>query len=563
MLKMNHDEAIPHLPVYGRPEFSSSIELEEAQLPENPMAPDSVYQIIRNELMMDAPAGLNLATFCNEDYSDPWGERVVMESMKKNFIDHTEYPGTNLCESRSIKMLARELGTTFDREDGFYGSATIGSSEAIMLGLIAHKFTWSTRHRVLLDHGETWGIQVDPRDRPVVLMGSQMHGCWDKFCRYYDAVPLYVSIPGEPFSIQDGDTFTQILKTAIDDPDSPYAASIRETMGYTRSQPGRLIGDLVMCVGAVVGSTFTGNADNISSIDDAVDQFCQTRQEELPRGLQDQFNQAYQNYYKKRYPEVISKQTAPEAPNISDIPIHVDAASAGFVLLFSDSGSKLPFSFKDCPKRVASINISNHKFGMTFTGMGSVIFKNSRVVDPSLIYDIAYLGGHFVDYTVNFSRGSSMIVMQYYNFLRFGRQGYRSIMNNCLKNTQWFLDQLQADPSLSPILKNVSNQGHQNDVILPIIALTWNGEQHRSWSLHDLSEELRRNGWTVPSYPIPMDTPEDTKGIEVLRIVVQQVVSQEKLSLLLKNMREAVSDLEQHNINHRPPHPMKKNRRTC
>ncbi len=550
--KINGGKAETHegrdTPVYGRGAFRGDLQLSKAILPERPTPPDTVYEIIRNQVLLDARPELNLATFCNEAYTDPFGERVVMDSIKKNFIDHTEYPGTNLSEARSIVMMARELGAEVceDSPPGkqFLGSATIGSSEAVMLGLIAHKFIWNMKQRVLLDHQRVLGIPVDPRDRPVVLMSAHMHGCWDKFCRYYDAVALYVEIEDAPFALHDGDIMKKILETQIEDPNSIYAERIRDAMGYTTSQGERTIGELVMCVGVAMGTTFTGNFDNAPAIDDAVDAYCVAQNSRFDDSKKQKFSTFYVDYYRHRfageYPEGPTT-----IPDIVDIPIHVDAAASGFVLMFSSNGKRLKFNFNDCPKRLRSMNISNHKYGMTFTGMGSVIFKNDKVVDQSLVYDIAYLGGSFTDYTVNFSRGSSMIQMQYYNFLRFGREGYRSIMDNCVENARWFVEQLEADGLLNQYLVNISNQGIDgaNEIFLPTIALTWRSKPEIHWTLQDLSLRLSQSGWSVPAYHIPRETPEDTKGIEVLRIVVQQVVSREKLIMLLEAMREAVTML--------------------
>jgi glutamate decarboxylase len=39
-------------------------------------------------------------------------------------------------------------------------------------------------------------------------------------------------------------------------------------------------------------------------------------------------------------------------------------------------------------------------------------------------------------YTLNFSRGSSPIIGQYYNFLRLGKEGYQQVMENCIKNAK-------------------------------------------------------------------------------------------------------------------------------
>lgn len=547
---------VPLTPVYGRDEFAGAINLSAAVLPENPTPADSTYQIIKNELLMDAKPGLNLATFCNEAYTDPWGAKVVNDSIKKNFIDHTEYPGTNLAEKRSIRMMAKELETAFDEaapdhkhaesSQALYGTATIGSSEAVMLGLIAHKFIWNLKQRVLLDHEDKLKIKVDPRDRPVVLMSSQVHGCWDKFCRYYDAVSLYVEIDGSPYAIHDGGIITQILNTEIEDQTSPYAEKIRTAMGYRPgSQTGRTIGELVMAVGACVGTTFTGNNDNVPAIDDAVDDYCIVQNSKYSQQQKDDFKTLYAEEYARLYPE---QKTPTRIPELMDIPLHVDAASAGFVLMFSSTGSAVKFNFKDCPKRVLSINISNHKFGMTFTGMGSVIFKNSTVVDRSLVYHIAYLGGSFDDYTVNFSRGSAMIVMQYYNFLRFGRKGYRAIMDNCINNTRWFVEQINNHPTLSHYFTNISNINTEdsgtNTIDLPIIALTWaDPSAPPIWDLTDMSDKLAQSGWVVPAYNIPKCSPEDTDGIQVLRIVVQQVVTREKLNTLLQSMKAALDEL--------------------
>jgi glutamate decarboxylase len=500
---------LPSTPVYGRPEFTDAIDLSQAEIPEHPIPPDSTYQLIMNELLLDGRVGLNLATFCNEAYTDPWGQRIVSDNIKKNFIDHEEYPGSNLAEKRSIWMMAREMGTTFDPHDktpdeaqGLYGVATIGSSEAVMLGLIAHKYRWNENNRANLEAG-----RADPRDRPVVLMSAHVHGCWDKFCKYYGAVALYVPVDEPPYCIN-GDIIYDILKTRIEDQESAYAKTIRESLVYLNDQGNRTIGELVMCVGAVIGTTFTGAIDDVPSIDGAVDNYCNQSPSELH----------------------------------IDIPIHVDAASSGFVLMFSHNGNEVVFRFSDT-KRVRSINISNHKFGMTFPGMGSVVFRDKSVVDPSLVYTINYLGGSFTDYTVNFSRGSSMIVMQYYNFLRFGRSGYRDVMNNCLQNTKSFLAGLDESEVLRSTLMNISDYLH-----LPIIVLTWaEGMPRPSWDLTDLSDELRQSSWIVPSYVLPKTSPgqiiNPQDGTQVLRIVVQQVVSNDKLSKLLIDMENAVNNL--------------------
>lgn len=498
---------LPIEPVYGRAEFRASA--PRLSIPEASMSPDSAYEMVRNELMLDARAGLNLATFVNTTCADPWARRLINENLGINFIDHEEYPATNLAEKRVMWMLAEAFGADFgedtdpDTAKGLYGSATVGSSEAAMLGLIAHKQRWLDLNRTNLEAG-----QADPQDRPVVVMGAHVHGCWDKFCKYYGAVPVYIPIEGSPYHVT-AEQIAEVLRTPIDS-DSIYAAMVQEGIGYLSPQADRTIGELVMCVGGVVGTTFTGNSDPIEAMDQVVDEYCnESGSRDL--GL--------------------------------DIPIHVDAASASFVSLFSDRGAELGLNFR-LTKRVRSMNISNHKFGMTLPGMGSVIFRDGHVVPNDLVYHITYLGGNFIDYTVNFSRGAAMILMQYYNLLRFGRAGYRSIIGNCLHNARTFVEGLHGIDRLRKYFKVISDWER-----LPIVILTWADPKTKPvWDLTALSHRLRQSGWVVPSYVLPKQSPDQVlkpeQGTQVLRIVVQQAVTADKLSRLLTDMKDAVDGLD-------------------
>ena len=500
------DTYLSKIPLYGREEFAEAV--SKTVIPEAPMAGDSAYRLISDELLLDGRTGLNLATFVNT-YEDEWGLRLACDNLGKNFIDHEEYPAANLAEKRSIWMLAKELGTDFGKETdpdtakGMYGSATIGSSEAVMLGLIAHRYRWQQQNAVNFDKG-----RADAQDRPIVLMSAHVHTCWHKYCNYCNAMPLFVEIDKAPYTVS-ATTIAQILDTKIEDKKSPYAAAVRNYMKYRSPQKNRTIGELVMAVGAVVGSTFTGNSDNVSKIGAAIDRYC----------------------------------AKPASKRLKlDIPIHVDAASAGFVLAFSKNGKAVPFDF-NAAKRVKSINISNHKYGMSLPGMGSVIFRDAGVVDPSLVYDIRYLGGSFTDYTMNFSRGASMILLQYYNFLRFGRTGYARIVDNCIHNANAFLTAVNKNATLRPLFRNISDIAH-----LPIVVLTFKSEKQRpSWTLTQLSDELRMRGWIVPAYVLPKTSPEQvltpSESLSVLRIVVQQKVSEDMLNMLVNDMATAVEKL--------------------
>ena len=101
-------------------------------MPIDGMRPDTAYQIVHDELMLDGNARLNLATFVTT-WMEPQAERLMAETFDKNMIDKDEYPRTAELEMRCVNMLSRpvELARRTRRRPG---RSTTGSSEAAMLG---------------------------------------------------------------------------------------------------------------------------------------------------------------------------------------------------------------------------------------------------------------------------------------------------------------------------------------------------------------------------------------------------------------------------------------------
>lgn len=510
-------------PTYGRTEFQMPAPRRE--IPRNQMPPESAYRIVTDELNLDGRTGLNMATFVNT-WMDDWATRLAVENLGKNFIDHEEYPQAYRIEKRIVWMLGNWFGTRFDRKDldpdtatGFYGTATIGTSEAVMLGLIAHRWAWQRNHLANPDR--------NPLDRPFVLMSAHAHSCWDKYCRYYDVGAIYVPMTDTSFGMSE-DAVHDALASRLSD--GPYADQVKEFYkkhmleGDVPDFGDRTLGELVMAVGCVVGSTYTGNSDDVAGAGAAIDRYCDERQR---LGV--------------------------------SIPIHVDAASGGFILPFTNKleGDPIPFDFDSVP-RVKSINVSNHKFGLTCPGMGTVLFRDASVVDSEeLIYRITYLGGGFDDYTVNFSRGTGMILVQYYNLLRFGLRGYKAVELGSVRRAGRFVDKIEHDSLLGRFLRHISDQQHY-----PIVVLGWvepSQAAQRGWTLKDLSDALRMLGWIVPAYQLPLANPEDIEhGLHVLRVVVRQNISADLLSRLVCDMRSIVEQFEQKK---KPIHPATKGNR--
>jgi glutamate decarboxylase len=126
-----------------------------------------------------------------------------------------------------------------------------------------------------------------------------------------------------------------------------------------------------------------------------------------------------------------------------DIPIHVDAASGGYIAPFTHAqagGPKWDFSLP----RVKSINTSGHKFGLVYAGVGWIIWRDEKLLPKHLVFELHYLGGTEESYTLNFSRPGAQVIAQYFNLIHLGFTGYRAIMENALSNARLLSKSLEA-----------------------------------------------------------------------------------------------------------------------
>jgi glutamate decarboxylase len=173
-------------PIFARAGEKSNAALRE--MPVDGMLPDTAYQVVHDELMLDGNARLNLATFVTT-WMEPQAEKLMAETFDKNMIDKDEYPRTADLEMRCVNMLAR-LWNSPDEETAT-GTSTTGSSEAAMLGGMALKWRWRERMRKA----------GKPTDKPNMVMGINVQVCWEKFCRYWDIEMRLVPMEGERFTL--------------------------------------------------------------------------------------------------------------------------------------------------------------------------------------------------------------------------------------------------------------------------------------------------------------------------------------------------------------------------
>jgi glutamate decarboxylase len=422
--------------IYGTRYFSQPI--PKFEIPEEGMPSNVAYRLIYDELNLDGNPNLNLASFVTTWMEDE-AEKLIAENNCKNFVDNDEYPQTGIIHSRIVNMLAKLFNAP--ENFNFAGTSTIGSSEAIMLALLAHKWYWREN-------------RIDKRSDalPNIVMGADVHVVWKKFAKYFDVELRMVPMEENCYILT--------------------ADKVKEH-----------IDENTIAIGVVLGTTFTGQIDEISEINEVLEKI------KISKGW--------------------------------DIPIHVDAASGGFVTPFIDPDFKWDFRLS----HVRSINVSGHKYGLVYPGVGWVIFKDAKYISDDLVFNVNYLGGVMPTFSLNFSKGSSMILAQYYNLLRLGIKGYTHIMENLMETSHYLLDKIN-DLGIFDFLNE--------EIVLPIIAIKLKDEFLDCISVFEISKMLRENGWIVPAYTLPSNA----ENIAALRIVIKENFSRSMADILVKKLSE-------------------------
>src|ERR1700757_1901501 len=168
-------------PVYVR---ELSCQIPRFQIPEHGVQPRTALQVVRDELILDGNARLNLATFVTT-WMEPEAEALMAECAAKNMIDKDEYPQTAELERRCVNMLSHLWNAPADGQAT--GCSTTGSSEACMLGGMALLWRWRARRQAA-------GLDIA---KPNMVMGSNVQVCWEKFCRYWQGGPPLLPVgPG-------------------------------------------------------------------------------------------------------------------------------------------------------------------------------------------------------------------------------------------------------------------------------------------------------------------------------------------------------------------------------
>jgi glutamate decarboxylase len=207
-----------------------------------------------------------------------------------------------------------------------------------------------------------------------------------------------------------------------------------------------------------------------------------------------------------------------------DIPVHVDAASGGFLAPFIDT--ELLWDFRI--PRVKSINASGHKFGLAPLGVGWVVWRDKSDLPEDLIFSVNYLGGNMPTFALNFSRPGGQIVAQYYNFLRLGREGYRKIHQACYDTAAYLADEIGK---LGPFKILYNGKGG-----IPALCWTVRDGANPGCTLYDLSDRLRSRGWQIAAYSMPPKR----EDLVIQRVLIRHGFSRDMGDLLLEDINRSM-----------------------
>lgn len=234
---------------------------------------------------------LSLGTFVTT-YMDDGAETVMTNTLSKNIANHESYPATTDIQKRCVNMIASLFNIPNQTTAlNAVGTSTVGSSEAILLAVLAMKKRWANSRRAV---GKDFS-------KPNLIMSSAVHVCWKKAACYLDIEERYVYCTQGRYTI---------------DPNAAVELVDEKTIG--------------IC--SIMGTTYTGEYEDTKMINDLL----------VGRGL--------------------------------DIPIHIDAASGGFVAPFVNPDLIWDFRLE----KVVSINVSGHKYGLVYAGIGWVIWRGAE-----------------------------------------------------------------------------------------------------------------------------------------------------------------------------------------
>jgi len=176
--------------------------------------------------------------------------------------------------------------------------------------------------------------------------------------------------------------------------------------------------------------------------------------------------------------------------------------------------------------------VSGHKFGLVYPGIGWLVFREKSDLAEDLVFYENYLGKTDATFTLNFSTGSAMVLAQYYNLIRLGREGYTYVMEIMKQNSRALAEELGSSGDFELI--------GEDEEQLPLVSFKL--AEARNYDEFDVAWQLSaERGWMVPAYTLPPDA----QDVKVMRALVKETLSREMVDTLAEDVAQACKTLEE------------------
>ena len=159
------------------------------------------------------------------------------------------------------------------------------------------------------------------------------------------------------------------------------------------------------------------------------------------------------------------------------------------------------------------------------------MFRERSDLAEDLVFYENYLGKTDATFTLNFSTGSSMVLAQYYNFIRFGHDGYTYVMETMHQNARTLAQEMAAHGHFSLIGTDQEQ--------LPLLAFRL-AAAHPYDEFDIASQVAAERGWMVPAYTLPPNA----EHVKIMRVLVKETLGHALAQTLYADICEACETLE-------------------
>lgn len=446
------------------------------QIPENGLSEDLTYQLLHNDLSLDGNPTLNLASFVNT-FSTETAKELAKENLVKNLADADEYPTLMDLTQRNVSILGKLWNRT-DHEP--VGTATTGSSEAIMLGGLAMKKIWQAKRKAAgKDHY-----------KPNILMGSNAQVALEKFARYFDVEARLIPVSEESNHVLD---LTKIEEN-IDE----------NTIG----------------IFVILGSTYTVTFEDVEGVSKILDKIQKEKGIDVPIHVDGASGAFFAPFI---YPELKWDFRIPRVVSINTSGHKFGLTTAGLGWIIWKDKKHLPENLIFKLRYLGSVEES---YTLNFSRPGYQSIHQ--------YYNFLHLGFKGYREIHHRSLKNSRVLS---NFLE------KTQYFECISTIHRKKGNLKYDRKNSlEELENEDNENSYYNKGLPVVAFKFRDEfkeQYPNIPQALLSTLLRKRGWIIPNYPLPPNE----EASEILRVVVRYELTDDLLFRLISDILKTTQTL--------------------